>query len=130
MINGFVISYDIRSVDALVKDNLKWKNLETSRSLVKATLMYKTVLTINLSPSNSLTKLNDSSTNHNLRNLETDLALPRPKTNFLKRSFKYSGAMRWNNLSYQAKQHDSIPNLKANMPLCLMLDRSDSLICV
>ena len=41
MINGFIISYDIRSVDVLVNDNLKWKNLETSRSLVKATLMYK-----------------------------------------------------------------------------------------
>ena len=76
------------------------------------------------------TKLKDGSTNHNLRNLETDLALPRPKTNFLKRSFKYSGAMRWNNLSYEAKQHDSFPNLKANLPVCLLLDRSDSLICV
>ena len=107
------------------------ENLESSRSLVKATLMYK-ILKINLSPSNSLAlkKPNDSSTNHNLRNLENDLALPRPKTNFLKRSFKHSGAMRWNNLSYQAKQHDSIPNLKANMPLCLLLDRSDSVICV
>ena len=29
------------------------ENLETSRSLVKATLMYKIVLMINLSPSNS-----------------------------------------------------------------------------
>ena len=37
MINGFIISYDIRSVDVLVNENLKWKNLETSRSLVKAT---------------------------------------------------------------------------------------------
>jgi len=27
--------------------------------------------------------------NYNLRNLETDLALPRPKTYFLRRSFKY-----------------------------------------
>ena len=27
--------------------------------------------------------------------------------------------MRWNNLSYEAKQHDSFPNLQANMPLCL-----------
>ena len=79
MINGFIISYDIRSVDVLVNDNLKWKNLETSRSLVNATLMYKIVLMINLSPSNSPLQ-NDSSTNHdNLRNLETDLALPRPK---------------------------------------------------
>ena len=48
-------------------------------------------------------KLNDTNTNYNLRNIEIDLALPRPYTNFLKRSFKYSGAMLWNNLSYEAK---------------------------
>ena len=53
MINGFIISYDIRLVDVLVNDNLKWKNLETSRSLVNVTLMYKIVLMINLSPSDS-----------------------------------------------------------------------------
>lgn len=36
------------------------------------------------------TKLNNTNINYyNLRNLETDLALLRPKTNFLWRSFKY-----------------------------------------
>ena len=35
------------------------------------------------------TKLNDININYNLRTLETDLALPRPRINFLKRSFKY-----------------------------------------
>ena len=45
-----------------------------------------------LSIKEPLTKLNDSSINHNVRNLETDLALPRPKTNFLKRS-SYTGYM-------------------------------------
>ena len=54
MINGLIISYDIRLVDVLVNDNnLKWKNLETSRSLVKATQMYKTLSMINLSLSKS-----------------------------------------------------------------------------
>ena len=35
------------------------------------------------------TKLNNANINGSLKNLETDLALPRPKTNFLRRSFKY-----------------------------------------
>ena len=35
------------------------------------------------------TKLNNTNINYSLRNLETDLALPRPKTNFLRHSFKY-----------------------------------------
>ena len=37
----------------------------------------------------NFTKLNNANINYNLRNLETDLPLPRPKTNFLRRSFKY-----------------------------------------
>ena len=40
-------------------------------------------------------KSNDYNINYNLRNLETDLALSRPKTNFLKQ-----GAMLWNNHSF------------------------------
>ena len=51
--------------------------------------------------------------NYNLRNLETDLALPRPKTNFLKHIFKYSGAMLWNNHSYEAKTAQSLSKFKS-----------------
>ena len=51
----------------------------------------------------SFTNLNDTGINYGLWNLETDLALPSSKTNFLNRSFKYSGIMLWNNLSYEAK---------------------------
>ena len=58
--------------------------------------------------SNSFVKLNDTNINYNLRNIETDLALPRPYTNFLKRNFKYSrGAMLWNSLSFEAKTAQS-----------------------
>ena len=53
--------------------------------------------------SNSFVKLNNSNINFNLRDIEIDLALPRPCTNFLKGSFKYSGAMLRNILSYEAK---------------------------
>jgi hypothetical protein len=41
-------------------------------------------------------KINDLNREYNLRSNDTDLALPKPKTNYLKRSFKYSGAMLWN----------------------------------
>ena len=50
--------------------------------------------------------------NFNLRNIETDLALARPYTNFLMRSFKYSGAVLWNNLSYEAKTAQSLLDFK------------------
>ena len=67
-------SYDLRSADVL--NNLKWKTLETRCLHTKATLMYAPQL------SNSFVKLNDTKKIYNLRNIEADLALPRPYTNF------------------------------------------------
>ena len=34
----------------------------------------------------------------------TDIALPKPRKEFLKKSFKYSGAKLWNSLSRKAKE--------------------------
>ena len=44
-----------------------------------------------------------------LRNLATDLVLPKPKREFGKRSFKYNGAIQWNSLL--TKQRVRIPLL-------------------
>ena len=106
--------------------NLKWNTLETRRFYTKATLMYKILNDLSAPQlSNSFVKLNDSNINYNLRNIETDLALPKPNTNFLKRSFKYSGAMLWNNLSYEAKTAQSLSDFKHKLP-CLLMDHTDS----
>ena len=70
------------------------------------------VLLLTFETHNSFVKLNDININYNLRNIETDLALPRPYTNFLKRSFRYSDAMLWNNLSYEAKTAQSLADFK------------------
>ena len=45
---------------------------------------------------------------YNLRNLEGKLSLPEPNTNYLKRSFCYSGACLWNNLPQDLKSVGSI----------------------
>ena len=75
----------------------------------KATLMYEILNDLSAPQlSKSFVKLNDANINYNLRKMETDLALPRPYTNFLKRSFKYSSAMLWNTLSYEAKTAQSL----------------------
>ena len=60
----------------------------------------------------SFVKLNNTNVNYNLRNIETDLALPRPYTNFVKCSFKCSGAVLRNNLSYEAKTAQSLSDFK------------------
>ena len=50
--------------------------------------------------------------NYNLRNLEGKLSLPKPNTNYLKRSFCYSGACLWNNLLQDLKSVASVGQFK------------------
>lgn len=45
---------------------------------------------------------------YNLRNSDTDLALPKPKKDFGKRCFNYNAAVIWNELPHEAK---TAPNL-------------------
>ena len=49
---------------------------------------------------------------YNLRNLEEKLSLPKPNTNYLKRSFCYSGACLWNSLPQELKSVCSIGQFK------------------
>ena len=63
----------------------------------------------------SLFRLRDLNRGYDLRNLETDLALPKPKTNFLKRSFRYSGSMLWINLPLEAKKATSLHQFKRSI---------------
>ena len=65
---------------------------------------------------NYFAKVNDTNINYNLRNIETNLALPRPYTNFMKHSFEHSGAMLWNNFSYEARTAQSLTNLPPRLP--------------
>jgi hypothetical protein len=46
-----------------------------------------------------------------------DLALPKPRREFPKKSFKYSGAKLWNSLSREAKEAQSIHIFKQNINL-------------
>ena len=48
----------------------------------------------------------------NLRNSETDLMLAKPKTEFLKRTFGYSGGTLWNNLPQELKLAESVSSFK------------------
>ena len=41
--------------------------------------------------------------NHDLRNSLNKLSVPKPRTDYLKRSFSYSGASLWNSLSGQLR---------------------------
>jgi hypothetical protein len=88
--------------------------LETRWYLTKATFLYK-VLGNSTAPTlkDSFISRNILLRNYNLRNSQTDLTLPKPNREFLKRSFKYSGAYLWNNHPLEAKQAQSIYIVKS-----------------
>ena len=65
----------------------------------------------------SLIRRNHMQTNYDLRNSHTDLALPKPKREFLKKSFKYSGAKLWNSLSTDTKLAESLHLFKNHLKL-------------
>ena len=100
-------NYDIRSVDII--QALSWDTLDEKRLRAKSSLMYK-ILNDDTAPNlrNSSVRRNVEQTNFHLRNSATDLTLPEPKREFLKRSFKYSGAMLWNQLPNETKLAESI----------------------
>ena len=76
------------------------------RLRAKSTLMYK-IVNDDTAPNlrNSFVTRNVYQTDYHLRNSASDLSLtlPKSKREFLKRSFKYSGAMLWNQLPNGAK---------------------------
>ena len=50
---------------------------------------------------------------YNLRNSEHDLTLPKPTTEYLRISFKYSGAMLWNDV-FHVKLNWPVLSINAN----------------
>ena len=90
---------------------LRWEKLSLRRKKQKALIMYKTLN--ELAPDYLQCLFTERHVNdYNLRNLEGKLSLPKPNTNYLKRSFCYSGACLWNNLPQDLKSVCSIGQFK------------------
>ena len=75
---------------------LGWDNLSVRRAKQKANLMYKCVN--NLVPAYLCNLFAPRTPNYYFRNAKKKLILPKPRTDYLNRSFSYSGALLWNNL--------------------------------
>ena len=74
---------------------LDWERLFLRRKKQKALMMFKTMN--GLAPEYLQSPFSQRRSVYNLRDSEGKLTLPKPSTNYLKRSFSYSGAMLWNN---------------------------------
>ena len=51
-------------------------------------------------------------TPYTFRDSENKLTIPLPRTNYLRNSFSYSGAVLWNSLPQNVRQAESLNNLK------------------
>ena len=91
-------------------EQLNWKQLDTQRQIQVATMVYKSIHGLAPDYLGSLfTKYNPP---YNLRNSENKLAVPLPRTNFLKNSFSYNGAVIWNSLSPELRQAKSLKSFR------------------
>ena len=93
---------------------LSWDTFENRRTGAKSVLMYK-ILNDHTAPGlrGSFVSREIDQTNYYLRNTATDLSLPKPKREFLKKSLNYSGAMLWNQLPIEGKLAKSLHSFKS-----------------
>ena len=101
-------NYDTRA--AFLLNMLNWDDLTTRRQNLKAILMFKTIN--GLTPAYLQNSFSTRSTQYNLKNVEAELELPLPPTNYGKRAFCYSGALLWNSLSISLRQSESLEYFK------------------
>ena len=93
---------------------LSWRRLESQRQIQKACMVYKSLIGL-VVPGYLRSRFVERSaiTDFSLRNSEDKLAVPLPRTNFLKNSFRYSGVVLWNSLLTQMRQARTLDSFHA-----------------
>ena len=102
-------SYDA-DANRLIRQ-LDWKDLSTQFQIQKALMVYKSLN--GLAPeylSSKFVKRNE--TRYSLRDSVNKLFVPFPRTNFMKNSFSYSGAVLWNSLPCNVREAKSLSQFK------------------
>ena len=90
---------------------LDWKDLSTQFQIQKALMVYKSLN--DLAPeylSSKFVKRNE--TRYSLRDSVNKLFVPFPRTNFMKNSFSYGGAVLWNSLPCNVRESKSLSQFK------------------
>ena len=104
-------SYDANVDDLFVR--LGWQKLSLQRELKTATMVYKFSMVSPLNISNQCLPIGVQQLHILLGIARVKLALPLPRTNFLKNSFSYSGAVLWNSLPTNLRQAQTLASFKS-----------------
>ena len=102
--------YSVRSYELL--NELGWQNLNERHQLQLLTMMFKV---FHKQAPNYLQSLFQSTSevhSYDLRGSKFDFQLPKPKTNFMKRSFSYRGAIAWNELPNGVRELNTLESFK------------------
>ena len=93
--------------------NLNWKNLSTQRDIQKVLMVFKSLN--GLAPEYLSSKFiaRSNTTLYIFRDSVNKLTIPQPCTNYLRNSFRYSGAVLWNSLSETLRKRESLRNFKS-----------------
>ena len=94
---------------------LGWRRLYYQRVERKCVQMYKKLNGMTPDCLRSRFVYLDNVNVYRLRNTENKLVLPQPRTDYLKRSFSYSGAQLWNNLPVDLRQATSLTDFKSKL---------------
>ena len=94
---------------------LGWPTRQHQRLVSTSIMMYKTVHGMTPEYLRSRFVSRDDITSYRLRNTENKLALPQPCTNYVKKSFSYSGAKLWNSLSHDLRSAASLNDFKCKL---------------
>ena len=94
---------------------LGWRKLKYQRFESAAVMMYKSLYGMTPEYLSSRFVFRNDITSYRLRNTENKLALPQPRTNYLKKSLSYSGTRLWNSLSSDLRAATSLHDFKPNI---------------
>ena len=97
------------SADNLIKI-LDWKDIACQQQNARATMVYKCLH--GLATEYLCSKFSKRDSVYSLRDSENKVNVPLPRTNYLKNSFSYSGAITWNNLPCEARLAESLSAFK------------------
>ena len=101
-------SYNTNS--SYLLNSLSWDNLSVRRTKQKANLMYK--CDNKLAPNYLCNMFTTRTLPFDLCDASQKLYLPKPRTDYLKHSFSYSGASLWNDLPEDIHTTKSLRNFK------------------
>ena len=104
------VDYETPSSQILLK--LDWEDLYTRRITNTAIMMYK-IISGNSTECLRECYIKRSNVNeYQLRNSEINVVIPKPRTNYFKKSFLYNGGLTWNSISKEIRSATSLGSFK------------------